>query len=287
MSHEGVIHIVDLGSGDTKLWVPLIRSFALLPSGIIPHLRISCVHGDKAVLDKLGQRLVKEAQALDMTFQYNPINVANLKELDIVMFEQRSGEALAFVSVLNLHALLAEDDRVDAHFFRGKSKDAGIVVKECKQMEKFLTTIRSMCPKVVLLVEQEADHNLNRLVDRLVGSLNYYSAVFDSLDVTFGSSSSLMEERLALEEMFGREIENIIACEGLERVERHERYGRWLVRFGGAGFKPVRLWFNGLEDCKKMVEAYGKDGYKIVSNKASLVICWHERPLYAVSAWTC
>lgn len=286
MSHDGVIHIVDLGSGDSKLWVPLMRSFALVPCGP-PHLRITCVHGDRTVLETLGQRLVKEAKALEMPFQYNPVNVKNLVELNIDMLKLKSGEALGFVSVLNLHVLLAADDQVDAHF--GVNKKDETVNTECKQMGNFLATIRSMSPKVVLLVEQEADHNLNKLMDRLVGSLNYYSAVFDSLDATFGSSSTAYpsEERLEIEEVFGREIENIMACEGLERVERHERYARWVVRLSGAGFKPVRLWFHGSEDCKKMVEAYGKESYKIVSNKASLFICWHERPLYAVSAWTC
>lgn len=283
MSYEEAIHIVDLGSGDSELWVPLMRSFALLPCGI-PHLRISCVHGDKAVVDELGRTLAKEAKKLDMPFQYNPVNVA-LKDLEIdtLGVEQRPREALGFVSVLNLHVLLAQDDQ----FLGGQSKDVGIAVKECKQMEKFLAAIRSVSPKVVLLVEQEADHNLNRLVDRFVGCLNYYSAAFDCLDATFGSSSSLMDERLELEEMYAREIENVIACEGLERVERHERFGRWMVRLGRAGFKPVRLWLDGLEDYRKMVEAYGKEGYKIISDRASLVMCWHERPLYAVSAWTC
>jgi len=56
-----------------------------------------------------------------------------------------------------------------------------------------------------------------------------------------------------------------------------------MVRFGGGGFKAVRLWCDG----KQMVEASGKGGYKIVNEKAGVMICWHERPLYAVSAWTC
>jgi hypothetical protein len=169
---------------------------------------------------------------------------------------------------------------VEANFGIGCSSSKGNGVKDCKQMGEFLGKVKSMFPKVFLLVEQEADHNLNRLVDRFVEGLHYYSAMFDSLEGNYGCE----EERVGMEEMFGREIEDIVACEGLEREERHERYGRWMVRFGGAGFKPVRLWCDG----KQMVEeASGKDGYKIVNEKAGLMICWHERPLYAVSAWIC
>ncbi|KAJ7974283.1 scarecrow-like protein 3 [Quillaja saponaria] len=87
--------------------------------------------------------------------------------------------------------------------------------------------------------------------------------------------------------MFGKEIENMVACDGLEREERHERYAKWMDRFGGAGFKPVRLWYDVMGDAKRVVGSYGKNGYKVISEKASLMISWHDRPLYAVSAWIC
>ncbi|KAF2313698.1 hypothetical protein GH714_012777 [Hevea brasiliensis] len=219
MANEHVIHIVDLSSGDPKLWVPFLHSLAHLPNGP-PHLKITCLNSNRAILDKLGQSLVKEAETLDMPFQFNPLSIG-LRELSGDMLKVRSGEALAFVSILNLHVLLAEDDQVDAHF--GGAKFNG---------------------------------NLGG------------------------------EGRMILEEMFGREIENIVACEGLERFERHERYGRWAIRLGQGGFKPIRLWYNFNEDTKQMVDGFGK-GYKIASEKTSLMICWHERPLYAVTAWTC
>ncbi|XP_021816778.1 scarecrow-like protein 3 [Prunus avium] len=274
MSAERVIHIVDLGSADPKLWAPLLQSFAALPDGP-PHLKITCVHSNKAVLEKLGLKLVKEAEALDMPFQYNPLNVS-LRELTKDMLKVRLGEALGFVSILNLHVLLAQDDQADAQF---RPKKSNIDVKDCKQMGEFLGMVRSMYPKVVLLVEQEAHHNSNHLVDRFIEGLHYYSAMFDSLEASFGGLSSSSEERFVLEEMFGREIENIVAWEGVEREERHERYAWWMVRFCEVGFKPVRLWLDSMEDSKK--------GYKIISQRTSLMICWNERPLYAVSAWTC
>ncbi|XVF71297.1 hypothetical protein PTKIN_Ptkin12aG0025600 [Pterospermum kingtungense] len=282
MMGERVVHLVDLGSGNENLWIPLLRSFSCLPDGP-PHLKVTCINASKAVLDKLGPKLVKEAEALDMPFQFNPLNVS-LRELTLDMLKVRSGESLAFLSILNLHTLLAEDDRVDVHFGDNK-KIHGI--KDSKQMFQFLSMIRSASPKLLFLVEKEVDHNLNRLVDRFVEGLHYYSAVFDSIDATLGTKVTNERDRLVLEEMFGKEIENIVACEGVEREERHERYGRWMVRFGQAGFKPVRIWYDSMEDAKQMVEACGRDGYKIVNEKASLMICWHDRPIYAVSAWTC
>lgn len=280
MANERVIHIVDLGSCDSNLWVALLRGFANSPHGP-PHLKITCVNGSKAILEKLGQRLVKEAESVGVPFQFNSIN-ASLRELTKDMFKAGSGEALAFVSILNLHVLLSEDDQVAAHF--GANKSDGI--KDCKQIGDFLAMIRSMSPTLLFVVEQEADLNLNRLVDRFVEGLNYYSAVFDSIDATLASNLA-SDERLILEEMFGREIENIVACEGLERIERHERYARWVVRLAQAGFKPVRFWHNSGEDAKQIMDAFGKNGYKTVIERTGLMICWRERPLYALTAWTC
>lgn len=281
MSEEHAIHIVDLGFGDPNLWASIMQTFAHMGHGPYgpPHLTITCVNSNKAALEKLGTRLVKEAQGLDMPFQFNPLNVG-LRELtiDMVKAKVRSGESLAFVSILGLHVLLAQDDRVEANF--------GFInngVKDCKQMGQFLGMVKSMSPKVFLLVEQEADHNMNRLGERFIEGLHYYSAVFDALD---GNYNYGCEERVGIEEIFGREIEDIVACEGLEREERHERYARWMVRFGGAGFKPVRLWCT--DGDQQMVKANGvKDGYKIMNDKAAVMICWQERPLYAVSAWIC
>ncbi|CAI0454484.1 unnamed protein product [Linum tenue] len=285
MTHERVVHLVDLGSGDPKLWVPLLRSFARLSNGP-PHLKVTCVSSNRTVLEKLGHRLVKEAEVLDLPFQFIPLNVA-AQDLTPGLLQIRTGEALAFISILNLHALLADDD--DDHHRFNASYDNDNEIRNGKRLNTFLLMIRSMSPKALFVVEQEADHNSSRLVDRFVDGLHYYSAVFDSIDATFGSTgitSEQAEGRIMVEEMFGREIENMVAYEGLDRVERHERFSRWALRMTRAGFRSVRMWYNSDEDAKQMVGAFGKEGYKIVSDRTSMMICWHDRPLYAVTTWT-
>ncbi|OWM64501.1 scarecrow-like protein 3 [Punica granatum] len=280
---EEVVHVVDLGSGNVRLWSPLLKGLAQLAGGP-PHLKVTCVCSRKSVLETLGHGLVKEAETLEVPFQFNPVN-AHLRDLTMEMLNPRSGEIMIIVSVLGLHALLAQDDRVDAQFVAGKSSTS---VKECKQMGEFLAMVRSLSPKIFFLVEQEANQNTNRLVDRFVECLHYYSAMFDSIDASYGASLLCNQlERLALEEMLGREIENILSCEGLEREERHERHVSWTVRFSRAGFKPVRLWLDPSNDEKGMFETRVPDGYKVVTERACTMISWHERPLYAVSAWSC
>lgn len=276
---EQVIHVIDLGSGDPKMWVPFIRSIVNGPDGP-PRLRITFVSPNKEAQERLEGRLLREAKNLNLPLEVNFVN-ASLRELTLEMLKVNSGEALAFVSILGLHDLLAEDDRVDARF--GLSRNDQI--KESKRMSEFLEMIKSIEPKVVLLVEQESDHNLTRLTDRFVEGLHFYSALFDWIDVSFGGFSN--SDRMMLEEMFGQEIQNIVAGEGIERVERHERYAKWAVRFTKSGFRPVRLWYETMEEARKVVEDYRPGGLKVIGQKGSLMICWHDRPIYAVSAWTC
>ncbi|KAL7101075.1 hypothetical protein ACP275_08G034300 [Erythranthe tilingii] len=285
MSGEQVIHIIDLGWGDPKLWVPFIRGVANGPDGP-PRLKFTFVGMSKESQERLQGRLVKEAKTLNiMQIEFNIVN-AKLRELTLDMLKVNSGEAIALTSILGLHALLAEDDRVDARFGLHNNNNKKInQVKECKRMAEFLEMVRSIGPKVVLLVEQESDHNSTRLADRFVEGLHYYSALFDWIDLKFGGFSCT--DRTRLEEMFGQEIEDIVAGEGLEREERHERYVKWAFRFTKAGFRPVRLWYETMDEAREMVEGCRLGGFKVVSQKGSLMICWHERPIYAVSAWTC
>ncbi|KAM0004919.1 putative transcription factor GRAS family [Helianthus debilis subsp. tardiflorus] len=280
MSFDRVIHIIDMGSGDPQLWAQLLTKLCHGPMGP-PEVKITCVSINKKLLDDLGIILMKEAKTLDMKFQYNPLNVT-LMDLTQDMLDIRPGEALAFVSILNLHVLLADDDHVDTHFKVNGDKDP---TNENKKISEFLRMLRSMSPKLVLLIEQESDHNLTGLVDRFVEGLHYYSAVFDSIDTIFNIGEISGEDRVRLEDIVGKEILNIVACEGLERVERHERIARWAVRFSRARFKPVNLWLGAMEEAQQVIEGCGPVGYKVVTHRPGLMICWHDRPIYSISAW--
>ncbi|KAL8231445.1 hypothetical protein R6Q57_001223 [Mikania cordata] len=280
MSWDRVIHIVDMGFGDPQLWAQLLTKLSYGPLGP-PEVKITCVSDNKKLLDDLGTILIKEAQSLYMSFQYNPLHLT-LSDLKQEMLGVKPGESLAFVSILNLHTLLAEDDSVDTRFKVNENED---ILNENKKISEFLKMLHSLSPKMVLLVEQESDHNLTRLVDRFVEGLHYYSAVFDSIDTTFTIGKISSEDRLKLEDMVGKEILNIVACEGLVRVERHERMARWAVRFSRARFKPMNLWLEAMDEARQVLKDCGLTGYKIVTHKPSLMICWHDRPIYSISAW--
>ncbi|KAJ0983454.1 hypothetical protein J5N97_011709 [Dioscorea zingiberensis] len=70
-------------------------------------------------------------------------------------------------------------------------------------------------------------------------TLDYYSAMFESIDVTLPRDS---KERISVEQhCLAKDIVNMIACEGKDRIERHELLGKWRSRLSMAGFKPYPL----------------------------------------------
>ncbi|KAG2307596.1 hypothetical protein Bca52824_027344 [Brassica carinata] len=66
--------------------------------------------------------------------------------------------------------------------------------------------------------------------------MDYYDVMFKSKDVTLPRNH---KQRINVEQhCLARDI---IACEGADRVERHELLGKWRSRFEMAGFTPYPL----------------------------------------------
>ncbi|XP_042480096.1 scarecrow-like protein 3 [Macadamia integrifolia] len=321
MEGEKMVHIIDLNSAEPAQWIALLQVLSARPEGP-PHLRITGIHEQKEVLEQTALRLTEEAEKLDIPFQFNPV-VSKLENLDVESLRVKTGEALAISSVLQLHSLLASDDEALRNKSPSASKNSNSVhlqrvlqmnqsslgglldkdlvngynpspdsastsplsVSALAKMESFLTALWGLSPKVMVVTEQESNHNGQTLMERLLEALYFYASLFDCLESTVSRTSM---ERIKVEKMlFGEEIKNIIACEGAERKERHEKLEKWIRRLDFAGFGRVPLSYYALLQARTLLQTYGCDGYKIKEENGCLVICWQDRALFSVSAWKC
>lgn len=309
MEGEKIVHVIDLNAAEPTQWRALLRDLSARPEGP-PHLRITGVHQQKEVLDQMARILIEEAEKLDIPFQFNPI-VSTIENLDVEKLNVKTGEALAISSVLQFHSLLAPDDEV----VKSKKNSNGVHLQRVLQVnpkdlangyslsqdtasssplssaitstkvEGFLTALRGLSPKVMVVVEQDSDHNKSGLMERLSESLYFYAALFDCLESTLPRTSM---ERLKVEKMlFGEEIKNVIACEGGERKERHEKLDKWFQRLDLAGFGCVPLSYYALLQARRLLQGYSCDGCRIKEENGCVVMCWQDRPLFSVSAWKC
>ncbi|KAI3797769.1 hypothetical protein L1987_33032 [Smallanthus sonchifolius] len=289
MEGEKMVHVIDLNAAEPTQWRALLRDLSARPEGP-PHLRITGVHQQKEVLDQMARVLIEDAEKLDIPFQFNPI-ASKLENLDVEKLNVKTGEALAISSVLRFHSLLAPDYEVVKKVNqKDLSQDTASLSTTTTTMastkiEGFLNTLRGLSPKVMVVAEQDSDHNRPSLMERLSESLYFYAALFDCLESTLPRTSM---ERLKVEKMlFGEEISNIISCEGGERKERHEKLEKWVQRLDCAGFGCVPLSYYALLQSRRLLQGYSCDGCRIKEENGCVVMCWQDRPLFSISAWKC
>ncbi|XP_057775727.1 scarecrow-like protein 28 [Salvia miltiorrhiza] len=262
------VHIIDFDIKQGLQWPSLFQSLA---SRVNPpsHVRITGIGESKQELIETGDRLAGFAEAFGLPFEFHPV-VDRLEDVRLWMLHVKEKEAVVANCVFQLHKMLYDATG-------GALRD-------------FLGLIRSTNAQVVVMAEQEAGHNEATLDARLFNSLKYYSAVFDSVDSSLPLDSTA---RIKVEEMFGREIRSIIACEGRQRGERHERFEKWHQLMEQGGFRCVGVSEREVLQGEMMLKMYSSNqNYRVqvaasASNTASscLTLSWSEQPLYAVSAW--
>ncbi|KAI3958623.1 hypothetical protein MKW98_030288 [Papaver atlanticum] len=256
---EERVHIIDLDILQGYQWPAFIQALAARKGGA-PFLRITGVGSPPEFVKETGRCLTELAHSLHVRFEFHPVG-ERLEDLKSHMLQRRVGEALAVNSVNRLH-------RVSGNY-----------------LGNLLGMIRDQAPNIVTLVEQEASHNGPYFLGRFLEALHYYSAIFDSLHATFPANSP---ERVKVEHyIFAPEIRNIVACEGSERVERHERLEKWRKLMKGKGFKEVALSQNAVTQSKLLLGLYSCDGYRLTEDRGCLLLGWQDRAILAASAWRC
>ncbi len=245
------LHVVDLGAGHGAQWDGLLR--ALAGGAARPALRLTAVDlpapGDDpaAALRCTGERLAALAARHDVAleFEARPEPIESMAPPAL-----REGETLVVNAALALHHL--PDGARD----------------------RTLAAIAAWRPARLFLVEPDADHDELPFEARFAEAWRHYGLVFEALDATLDRG---LPARAVIEgAFFGREIANVVGCEGDRRFERHERIARWRDRVTRAGFTPVSL-----DAFAPAVER----PFRARPVDGATVLCLGARPLVAASAW--
>ncbi|CAD6254012.1 unnamed protein product [Miscanthus lutarioriparius] len=258
---EDRVHVVDLDILQGYQWPAFLQALAARPGGP-PTLRLTGVGHPSAAVRETGRHLASLAASLRVPFVFHAAVADRLERLRPGALQRRVGEALAVNAVNRLHRV------------------PGV------HLGPLLSMIRDQAPKIMTLVEQEAGHNGPYFLGRFLEALHYYSAIFDSLDATFPADSA---PRMKVEQcLLAPEIRNVVACEGAERVARHERLDRWRRLMEGRGFEPVPLSPAAVGQSQVLLGLYGAgDGYRLTEDKGCLLLGWQDRAIIAASAWRC
>ncbi|XP_038703765.1 scarecrow-like transcription factor PAT1 isoform X1 [Tripterygium wilfordii] len=268
MKDEDRVHIIDFQITQGSQWVTLIQAFAARPGGP-PHIRITGIDDSTSAyargggLGIVGKRLSKLAELFQVPFEFHAATMTGC-EVQPQNLGVRPGEALAVNFAFMLHHMPDESVSTENH------------------RDRLLRLVKGLSPKVVTLVEQESNTNTAAFFPRFLETLDYYTAMFESIDVTLPREH---KERINVEQhCLAREVVNIIACEGPERVERHELLGKWKLRFKMAGFAPYPLSSLVNATIKTLLDNYC-DKYRLEERDGALYLGWKNRALVASCAW--
>ncbi|KAF7810197.1 scarecrow-like protein 28 [Senna tora] len=259
------VHIIDFDIKQGLQWPSLFQSLASRPNPPA-HVRVTGVGESKQELNETGDRLSNFAQALNLPFEFHPV-VDRLEDVRLWMLHVKEHETVAVNCVFQLHKTLYDGSG-------GALRD-------------FLGLIRSTNPSIVLIAEQETEHNGVKLESRVCNSLKYYSALFDSIDHCLPPDNPV---RGKIEEMYGGEIRNIVACEGRERVERHEGFEKWRRMMEQGGFRGVGISEREMRQSEMLVKMYACGNYNVRKKEeggggGGITLGWLEQPVCTVSAW--
>ncbi|KAJ6304338.1 hypothetical protein OIU77_018079 [Salix suchowensis] len=257
------LHVIDFSVMlYTSLWHDLMRDLASQPGGLPSFRLTSIVPRLSRSFDYLQQircKLTRAAERLRVDFELRQVVANNAKEIieccESTVRRTREDEMIVVRWSFSLHKLLSQEGA----------------------LEQVLSKMKDLKPDIMIIVEQEADHNGSDFMDRFVKSFQYYSTIFSLTGG--GQTSTAMWMGMELwKRNFRRQIGNVVACEGIDRVERHESLHQWQERLLQAGFHPMQQWWNNdrlIFQLKYRIQE--KDGHPMLYR--------HDCPLLVTSVW--
>lgn len=286
-------HILDLSNTFCTQWPTLLEALATRSPDDTPHLSITTVvsaapsaptSAVQRVMREIGQRMEKFARLMGVPFRFRAVHHSgDLAELDLDSLDLREGGATTGIAVNCMNSL------------------RGVVPGGVRRRGAFAASLRRLEPRVVTVVEEEADlvatdadasdegGDTEAAFLKVFGEgLRFFSAYMDSLEESFPKTSN---ERLALERGAGRAIVDLVSCPASESMERRETAAAWARRLRSAGFSPVPFSEDVADDVRSLLRRY-REGWSMreagtddSAAGAGVFLAWKEQPLVWASAW--
>nr|GMC66311.1 scarecrow-like protein 32 [Ipomoea batatas] len=282
-----VVHIVDLSSTHCMQIPTLIDAIAARPEGppLIKLTLAAAADEFPPMLDlsyeDLGAKLVNFARSRNVELNFTVVPstpsdgfsslIQQLRLQNLVRAE--NGEAL----VINCHMMLHYIP--DETLYENSHSQSQSAASSFRTM--FLKSIRSLVPTILLLIDEDADFTSNNLVCRLRSAFNYLWIPYDTVDTFLPRGS---KQRQWYEANICWKVENVIAQEGIQRVERLEPKTRWVQRLRNANFRGVPFSDDGVSEVKNMLDEHAA-GWGLKREDDDVVLTWKGHNVVFATAW--
>ncbi|CAL2263978.1 unnamed protein product [Prunus armeniaca] len=264
------LHVIDFGISYGFQW-PCFIQHLTNRSGGPPKLRITAIElpqpGFRPTerVEETGRRLKKYAERFNVPFEYNVI----AQKWETIQFEDLKIDRNEVI-VVNCMSRLKH------------IPDETVMVNSPRDI--VLKLIKKINPDLFIHGVVNGTYNSPFFVTRFREALFHFSALFDVFEASVPRED---ERRLMFEKyVYGKDILNVVACEGLERVERPETYKQWQVRYQRAGFKQLPLDQELLKKVKTMLKVMGyHNDFRIDEDGHWMLQGWKGRIIMGLAFW--
>ncbi|KAK6916152.1 Transcription factor GRAS [Dillenia turbinata] len=263
------LHIIDFGIGFGYQWPCFIQHLSSRPGGP-PMLQITGIDlprpGFRPAerVEKTGKRLANYCRRFKVLFEFIPI----AQKFENVQLEDLGIEKDEFVVVNCTYGL---KNTLDDTLILDSPRDT------------VLKLIKKINPKFFVHGVVNGAYNAPFFVTRFREALFHFSAFLDMLDCNIPRDN---QDRMWLEEeLCGKEVMNIVACEGSDRIERPETCKQWQARNLRAGFEQLPLDQELLGSVRSKVKTYYHKDFTVEEDGQWMLQEWKGRTLFALSCW--
>ncbi|KAL3653172.1 hypothetical protein CASFOL_002853 [Castilleja foliolosa] len=262
------VHVIDFGILYGIQWPCLIQKLSGMPGG--PRkLRITGIDfpqpGFRPAerVEDTCRLLAKYGKIYGIPFEYNAIaqkwDTITLEDLKI-----EKNELLVVNSMYRLHNVPDETETGNS------PRDA------------VLNLIKKINPDMFIHGITNGQFNSHFFTTRFKVAFFHFSTMFDMFEATIPKDD---EDRLLYEEQFfGKEVMNIIACEGTQRIERPETYKHWEVRTVRAGLRQIPIDQEAVKLINEAKKEYHKN-FTVDQDGKWIILGWKGRVMQAFSCW--
>nr|QTQ95048.1 scarecrow-like protein 32 [Paeonia lactiflora] len=279
------VHILDFSITHCMQWPTLIDALAKRPEGP-PSLRITVPSFRPPVppflnvpIEEVGLRLANFAKFRDVPFEFNVMDLpiaskgssffhfeSLLRNLDPTTLKLRDDEALV-INCQNWLRYLSDEHKLS-------SQDSCL-------RDAFLSIIQGLHPRIIVVVDEDCDLNVSSLTTRITTCFNYLWIPFDSLETFLPKDSC---QRISYEADMGHKIENVIAFEGFQRIERLESGTKLSQRMKDTGFFSVPFCEETVKEVKFLLDEHAS-GWGMKREDDMLVLTWKGHNSVFATAW--
>ncbi|KAK3124418.1 hypothetical protein QOZ80_7BG0586300 [Eleusine coracana subsp. coracana] len=151
--------------------------------------------------------------------------------------------------------------------------------------DAFVSSIRRLGPRVVTVVEEEADlvadYHATATSTVFSEALRFFAAYLDALEAVMSG-----ERLVALEDQAGRAIVDVVACPPSESGERREPAASWARRMSGAGFAPAPFSRDVANEMGSLLTHYREGRWSLQDAPGTgKFLAWKDQPVVWASAW--